>query len=67
MNRDKYKLVVIMTHYNSEDFIRKPLDSLVTNIMGQNEFETIIGKKTDTITTHVLITLASHTMYARQI
>lgn len=42
MNRDEYKVSVVIAHYNAGNYIRKALDSLVRQIMNQDDFEVII-------------------------
>ncbi|MGO2539210.1 MAG: glycosyltransferase [Leuconostoc mesenteroides] len=42
MNRDEYKVSVVIAHYNAGNYIRKALDSLVRQTMNQDDFEVII-------------------------
>ncbi|WP_349515871.1 glycosyltransferase family 2 protein [Leuconostoc suionicum] len=42
MNCDEYKVSVVIAHYNAGNYIRKALDSLVTQTMNQDDFEVII-------------------------
>lgn len=42
MNRDEYKVSVVIAHYNAGNYIRKSLDSLVRQTMNQDDFEVII-------------------------
>lgn len=43
MNRDEYKVSVVIAHYNTGNYIRKALNSLVRQTMNQDDFEVIIG------------------------
>ena len=42
MDFDKYKVSVVIAHYNAGNYIRKALDSLVRQTMNQDDFEIII-------------------------
>ncbi|MFK8254829.1 glycosyltransferase family 2 protein [Leuconostoc mesenteroides] len=42
MDRDEYKVSVVIAHYNAGNYIRKALDSLVRQTMNQDDFEVII-------------------------
>lgn len=42
MNRDEFKVSVVIAYYNAGNYIRKALDSLVRQTMNQDDFEVII-------------------------
>ncbi|MFT9469970.1 glycosyltransferase family 2 protein [Leuconostoc pseudomesenteroides] len=42
MQKDKFKISVVIPHYNAGNYIRKALDSLVNQTMNQEDFEVII-------------------------
>ena len=42
MSRDRFKISVVIAHYNAGNYIRKALDSLVNQTMNQEDFEVII-------------------------
>ncbi len=42
MNRYEYKVSVVIAHYNTGNYIRKALDSLVRQTMNQDDFEVVI-------------------------
>ncbi|WP_224163979.1 glycosyltransferase [Leuconostoc gasicomitatum] len=50
MNRDEYKVSVVIAHYNAGNYIRKALDSLVRQTMNQDDFEAIIADDKSTKT-----------------
>ncbi|MGB2562355.1 glycosyltransferase family 2 protein [Leuconostoc mesenteroides] len=65
MDRDEYKVSVVIAHYNAGNYIRKALDSLVRQTMNQDDFEVIIVDDKSTKPLNIIQEYESQLKYLR--
>ncbi|WP_257641298.1 glycosyltransferase [Leuconostoc gasicomitatum] len=66
INRDGYKVSVVIANYNAGNYIRRALDSLVRQTINQDDFEVIIVDDTSTKPLYIIQKYERKIMNCRQ-